>query len=203
MRATPFPNPLASSWRHDGRALVVLLLVTLSLSQGTARAAEDHADTYDEASILHEAKAFFGEASEGLGKAVEKAFDDYGRPNGYIKGDEVSAALSLGINYGDGELTLKSGEHTKVYWQGPTLGFDIGVNAAKVFILVYNLPNKDAIFRRYPGVDGSLYVVAGVGMNYQQRGNTVLAPIRVGVGWRTGANVGYMHYTRSRHYFPL
>jgi hypothetical protein len=201
MRARPFFALPTGPWQR--LRLALFLLAGLWLGQASAWAADDNKDTYDESSILQEAKAFFGEASEGLGKAVEKAFKDYGRPNGYIKGQEVSAAVSVGLSYGDGELTLKSGEHTKLYWQGPSLGFDLGVNASKVFILVYNLPNKDAIFQRFPGVDGSLYLVAGVGMNYQQRGDTVLAPIRVGVGWRTGANVGYMHYTRSRRYLPL
>lgn len=175
-------------------------LICLALSN-PARAAED--GTYDQASILQEAKTFFGETTEGLAKVIEKAFREQGRPVGYIKGEEVSAAVTLGVSYGKGDLQLKKGESTKVFWQGPSVGFDLGFNASKVFVLVYNLPNKDALFQRYPGVDGSLYWVAGVGMNYQQRGDTVLAPIRLGVGWRTGASVGYMHYTRERTYNPL
>ena len=194
-------NLLTSLHRH-GHVLLVILLASFWMGTGVALAADDK-NTYDQDSILQEAKEFFGEATEGLGKAIEKAFKEHGRPNGYIKGDEVSAAITVGLSYGKGELTLKNGQSTKVYWQGPSLGFDLGVNASKVFTLVYNLPDKDAIFQRYPGVDGSLYYVAGVGMNYQQRGDTVLAPMRLGVGWRAGASVGYMHYTRDRRYFPL
>lgn len=179
-------------------ALLALIGLTLSFP---ARAAEDN--TYDQTSVLQEAKSFFGETTEGLAKVIEKAFKEQGRPVGYIKGEEVSAALTLGISYGKGDLQLKNGETAKVFWQGPSIGFDLGFNASKVFVLVYKLPNKDALFQRYPGVDGSLYWVAGVGMNYQQRGDTVLAPIRLGVGWRTGASVGYMHYTRERTYNPL
>lgn len=184
------------------RAFLPGLLAVLWLApMAPAQAAEDN--TYDQDSIMKEAKMFFGEATEGLGKVIEKAFKDHGRPNGYIKGDELSAAITVGLSYGKGELKLKNGESVKVFWQGPSLGFDLGFNASKVFVLVYDLPDKDAIFQRFPGVDGSLYWVAGVGMNYQQRQDIVLAPIRLGVGWRAGASVGYMHYTRERSLFPL
>jgi hypothetical protein len=190
--------------RTPAGLLLLVLLACLGLAQASAQAAEKaQKDTYDQGDILKEAKEFFGEGAEGLGKAVEKAFKDHGQPNGYIKGEEVSGAITVGLSYGKGVLTLKSGGKADVYWQGPSLGFDLGLNASKVFILVYNLPNKDAIYQRFPGVDGSLYYVAGVGMNYQRRGDTVLAPIRLGVGWRAGASVGYMHYTRDRRYFPL
>lgn len=185
------------------RFILLALLALLWLAPVAARAAGDDKNTYDQTDILKEAKEFFGEGAEGLGKAVEKAFRDHGRPNGYIKGEEVSAAITVGLSYGKGDLTLKNGERAYVYWQGPSVGFDLGINASKVFILVYNLPDKDAIYQRFPGVDGSLYYVAGAGMNYQQRGDVVLAPIRLGVGWRAGASVGYMHYTRDRRYFPL
>jgi hypothetical protein len=184
------------------RAILLGLLACLSL---TARAAEDEKDnnTYDQTSILKEATEFFGEATEGLGKAIEKAFKEQGRPVGYIKGEELSAAVTVGLSYGKGDLTLKNGESAKVFWQGPSVGFDLGFNASKVFTLVYNLPSKHDIYQRFPGVDGSLYWVAGVGMTYQRRNNIVLAPIRLGAGWRTGASVGYLHYTRDRTYNPL
>lgn len=181
---------------------IFTLLALLWLVQSTpAHAADDN--TYDQDTILKEAKEFFGEATEGLGKVVEKAFKEQGRPVGYIKGDELSAAITVGLSYGKGELKLKNGETLKVFWQGPSVGFDLGFNASKVFVLVYNLTDKNDIYQRFPGVDGSLYWVAGVGMNYQQRQNIVLAPIRLGVGWRAGASVGYMHYTRERTYNPL
>lgn len=194
---------LYSGFRHgQARAFLLGLLALLWLGAlAPARAAEDN--TYDQDSVMREAKAFFGEATEGLGKVIEKAFKEQGRPVGYIKGEELSAAITVGLSYGKGELKLKSGESANLFWQGPSVGFDLGLNASKVFILVYNLPNADAIYQRFPGVDGSLYFVAGVGMNYQKRQDIVLAPIRLGVGWRAGASVGYMHYTRERSYFPL
>jgi hypothetical protein len=192
-------NPRARPWA--GMMSLVLLAMVWLLTAAPARAADDK--TYDKDTILREAAAFFGETTEGLAKVIEKAFAEQGRPNGYIKGEEVSAAVTVGLSYGRGELVLKSGERADLFWQGPSLGFDLGFNASKVFVLVYDLPDKDAIYQRFPGVDGSLYYVAGVGMNYQRRQDIVLAPIRMGVGWRAGASVGYMHYTRERSYFPL
>ena len=181
--------------------LLGLLAAIWLLQAGAARAAED--GTFDQDSVLNEARNFFGDTTEGLAKVIEKAFKEQGRPVGYIKGEELSAAITVGLSYGKGDLMLKNGESARVFWQGPSLGFDLGFNASKVFVLVYNLKDKNTLYQRFPGVDGSLYWVAGVGMNYQQRGDVVLAPIRLGVGWRTGASVGYMHYTRERTYNPL
>ncbi|MDP2834872.1 MAG: DUF1134 domain-containing protein [Pseudomonadota bacterium] len=178
------------------------LLACLSLI-APASAAEDEKNTYDQDSVMKEAKMFFGEATEGLAKVIEKVFKEQGRPVGYIKGEEVSAAITVGLSYGKGDLILKNGEAAKVFWQGPSIGFDLGFNASKVFTLVYNLPSKNDVYQRFPGVDGSLYWIAGVGVNYQRRNDIVLAPIRLGAGWRTGASVGYLHYTRERSYLPL
>lgn len=189
----------------ENRPLHLFLLGLMALfwlfQAGAARAAEDN--TYDQDSVMKEAKAFFGETTEGLAKVIEKAFKEQGRPVGYIKGEELSAAITVGLSYGKGDLVLKNGQTARVFWQGPSVGFDLGFNASKVFVLVYNLTDKSDIYQRFPGVDGSLYWVAGVGMNYQQRQNIVLAPIRLGVGWRAGASVGYMHYTKERTYNPL
>ena len=183
-------------------ALVRGLCIVLAVGNlATAQAAEQ--DGYDQDSVIRDATAFFGKSAEGVGKVIEKAFKEYGRPNGYIKGEEVSGAIGIGLRYGSGTLRLKSGEKTKVYWQGPSIGFDLGANTDKVFVLVYHLPSKADIFQRFPGVDGSLYYVGGAGINYQRRGDIVVAPIRLGVGMRTGASVGYMHYTRTKTLNPL
>lgn len=159
--------------------------------------------TYDQNTITHDVTEFFGSTTEGLAKVVEKAFQEHGRPNGFIKGEEASAAVTVGVRYGNGALTLKSGGSRKVYWSGPSVGFDLGANASKVFILVYHLAKLDDIFKRYAGVDGSLYYIGGAGINYQRRGSVVLAPIRLGVGLRAGASVGYMHYRREKSWLPL
>lgn len=161
------------------------------------------ADTYDQESTLQAATAFFGQTTEGLAKVIEKAFREQGRPNAYLRGEEVAAALTVGLRYGEGELETRSGRVRKVYWAGPSLGLDAGANASKVFVLVYRLPEPDAIYRRYPGVDGSLYVVGGAGLNYQRLDGVTLAPIRLGVGLRSGASVGYVHYRREKSLNPL
>lgn len=183
-----------------GPLVLLFALFWLSLT-APARAAED--DTYDQDSVLQAAVEFFGQTTEGLAKVIEKAFKEQGRPVGYIRGEEVAGAITVGLVYGQGDLTMKNGTTAKVYWQGPSIGFDLGLNASKVFVLVYNLKDKERIYQRFPGVDGSLYWAAGVGMNYQRRDDIVLAPIRLGVGWRAGASVGYMHYTRDRRWLPL
>ena len=137
---------------------------------------------------------------------VQKVFEEQGRPNGYISGEELSGAIGVGVSYGKGKLVLKrhrSQASYQVYWQGPSIGFDLGGNASKVFVLVYNLERVGSLFQRFPAVDGSLYFVAGVGVNYQKSGDVILAPIRTGVGFRAGVNVGYMHYTREHSWVPL
>ena len=192
-----------------GRLLLSLVLVPGLLSAGFAQEKktqpkqQDESKTYDQDSVLKDAESFFGKNTEGLAKVIEKAFADHGRPNGYIKGNEGAAALTVGLRYGDGTLVTKSMGTRHVYWTGPSIGFDAGANLSKVFVLVYHLPKTSAIFQRFPGVDGSLYFVGGVGMNYQQRNNIVLAPIRLGVGLRAGASVGYMHYTPKKTYIPF
>ena len=160
-------------------------------------------DTYDQDSVLRDAEAFFGKSTEGLAKVIEKAFKEYGRPNGYVKGEEASAAITVGLRYGNGLLIMKRYKPRRVYWQGPSIGFDLGANASKVFVLVYHLPSPARIFQRFPAVDGSFYYVGGVGINYQRRDGIVLAPIRLGVGLRAGASIGYMHYTRRKTYNPF
>ncbi len=166
-----------------------------------ALAADDN--TYDQDSILTAATDFFGNTTEGLAKVIEKAFKEQGRPNGYIKGEEASAALTVGVRYGDGQLTMKGGSTARVYWAGPSIGLDVGANASKVFTLVYKLPKVSAIYQRFPGVEGSLYYIGGAGINYQRLNGITLAPIRLGVGLRTGASVGYVHYRREKSYNPF
>jgi hypothetical protein len=160
--------------------------------------------TYSQDEVLAAAQRFFGTGAEGLATVIDHVFDELGRPNGYIEGNEGSGAIGVGLRYGDGYLRLKGGNGTtRVYWQGPSIGFDTGGNAARVFTLTYNLRRPDSIFHRYPGVDGSAYFVGGVGANYQRRENVTLAPIRAGVGFRLGANIGYLHYTRRRRINPF
>lgn len=168
-----------------------------------AVAADDKDSTYDQDSILKAATDFFGQTTEGLAKVIEKAFKEQGRPNAYIKGEEAGAAITVGLRYGDGQLLMKGGGSARVYWAGPSIGFDLGANASKVFTLVYHLPQVGAIYQRFPGVDGSLYYIGGAGINYQRLNGITLAPIRLGVGLRAGASVGYIHYRREKTINPF
>jgi len=181
--------------------LTGLMVLALSGAGAPARAADD--DSYSQDEILAKAKGFFGETTEGLAKAIEHVFEDQGRPNAYVTGEEISGAIGVGLRYGEGTLNRKNGQQRKVFWQGPSVGFDLGGNASKVFVLIYNLGDSEQIYQRFPGVDGSFYFVAGVGVNYQRSGDITLAPIRTGVGLRAGANVGYLHYTREKSWNPF
>jgi hypothetical protein len=185
-----------------------LLSLAVSSSAAPAPAAEQSAaagGTYTQNEIVNRAANFFGSTTEGLARAVERVFSEKGSPNAYITGVEGGGALVVGLRYGDGDLFMKANgdRPVKVFWQGPSVGFDVGGNASKVFVLIYNLPNTEAIYQRFPGVEGSAYVVAGVGVNYQQNGRVILAPMRTGVGLRLGANVGYLHYSKERNILPF
>ena len=160
-------------------------------------------DTFDQDTVLHDAEAFFGKGAEGLGKVIEKAFKENGRPVGYIKGQEAAGAITVGLIYGDGTLVMKGAKSRRVFWSGPSIGFDFGANASKVFVLVYHMQKSGAIFQRFPAVDGSFYYVGGAGINYQRRNGITLAPIRLGVGLRAGASIGYVHYTPKKTYNPF
>jgi len=163
----------------------------------------NYENSYDEESVVNAASDFLGGGSEAIAKVIEKAFKDLGRPNGYIIGTEVSAALVVGVRYGDGTLSHKIEGDSRLYWKGPSIGFDAGANGSRVFALVYNLHDVQDLYTRYPAVEGSAYFIGGVGMNYQQRGNVIIAPIRVGVGLRLGVNMGYMHLTQDRSWIPF
>jgi hypothetical protein len=146
-----------------------------------------------------------GIAAEAMGAAIERIFADQGdRPTGYIAGEEAAGAAAVGLRYGQGALHMKDGQPAQdVYWQGISIGWDIGGNASRVFTLVYGLYAPDAIYRRYPGVEGSAYLIGGLGVNYQRADGIVLAPVRTGVGLRLGANVGTMAYSRQRNVLPF
>lgn len=160
-------------------------------------------EPYSAEEIAKAANSFFGTTTEGLADIIERVFKQQGRPNAYIVGEEAGGAFAIGLRYGKGTLQYKGGEAIEVFWQGPSIGWDFGGNAARVLTLVYNLQTTNQLFQRYPGVDGSAYFVAGVGVNYQRAGTVTLAPIRTGVGFRLGANVGYLHYTPEQSWIPF
>ena len=185
-------------------ALGFLICTALCASLPSPAAAQIEKDeTYSEDEILQKATEFFGQTTAGLAKGIERVFADFGKPNGVITGQEFSGSFFVGLRYGKGTLDQKKAGKWPVYWQGPSIGVDFGGNASKVLTLVYNLKKPGDLYQRFPGIDGSLYYVAGISLNYQQAGDIVLAPIRTGVGLRAGANIGYLHYSQEHSWLPF
>lgn len=157
--------------------------------------------TMDE--IVNAGHGFFGSMSRGLAQSVEYLFQRSGRPNGYILGEEGGGAFIAGLRYGEGQLHTKNVGSHRVYWQGPSVGWDLGANGDRTMILVYHLPSVDQMYRHYAGLNGSAYLVAGLGVSLYSNETTMVAPIRTGVGARLGINVGYLKFTRQPTWNPF
>jgi hypothetical protein len=158
---------------------------------------------YSPNEIIDAGHHFFGGVSRGLATIVEKAVSQWGLPNGYVLGEEAGGAFVGGLRYGDGTLYTKNAGDVRVFWEGPTLGFDAGADGARTMMLVYNLPRTEAIFDRFGGIDGSAYFIGGFGMTALTANNIVLVPIRSGVGLRLGANLGYLKFTSRPTWNPF
>lgn len=159
--------------------------------------------TYGSHEIRAVGQDLFGSISAELASVLKFAFDSYGRPNGYVLGTEAGASFLAGLRYGHGELVTKQFGQRKIYWQGPSVGTDIGITGSRVMVLVYNLNDPRQIFNRFVGVEGAAYLVGGVGITFHKQGNLVLAPIRTGLGLRLGANIGYLKITPRRRLNPF
>jgi hypothetical protein len=168
-----------------------------------AMAQQASSEQYTFQEIIDAGHGFFGSTTGGLAKVVEKAFQQYGLPNGYILGQEGSGAFIAGLTYGEGELYTKNAGQHPVFWQGPSLGLDYGGQGARTMMLVYNLPAVPSLYARYGGVSGSAFVVAGVGMTALTNQQVVIAPIRTGLGARLGVNVGYLKFTQQPTWNPF
>lgn len=168
-------------------------------------ARDDHADsrTYSTSEINNAGHRFFGKITSGLANVIEHAFKKAGRPRGYILGEEGGGAFIAGLRYGEGILHMKDGTRQKVYWQGPSLGYDFGAEGSKTMILVYDIDHPGMIYSTFGGVSGSAYLVGGVGVTFMKNDDVTLAPIRSGIGLRLGANVGYLKYTRAPTWNPF
>lgn len=188
--------------RRSLAVLTMLLMVPMMVSAQEKNTPPKHT-TYKQDEVLTEAENFFGKGAKGIAEVIQKAFKDEGEPNAYIEGEEAGGAVAVGVRYGKGTLKYPGGGSRQVYWQGPSIGFDLGGNAAKTFILIYNLKDEQKLFQRFPGVDGSLYFVGGVGLNYARTDGITVAPVRLGVGWRQGASVGYIHFTPEKTLNPF
>jgi hypothetical protein len=158
---------------------------------------------YSPNELVNAGHQFFGTVSQGLATVIEKAVSNWGQPNGYVLGQEAGGAIVAGLRYGDGTLYTKNAGDLRVYWQGPSVGFDWGGDGARTMMLVYNLPRTDAVYQRFAGIDGSAYFIGGFGMTALTANNIVVVPIRSGVGLRLGANIGYLKFTPSATWNPF
>jgi len=160
-------------------------------------------DTFGPDEIVREGHRFFGTVSRGLAQVVEAAVSKWGEPNGYILGQEGSGAFVVGLRYGDGKLFTRNAGDRRVFWEGPSVGFDTGGEGARTMMLIYSLPATDAIYQRFAGIDGSAYFIGGFGMTALTANNIVVVPIRSGVGLRLGANIGYLKFTPKATWNPF
>lgn len=183
--------------------LAALLLTTLMLTVGPAAAQHRGGDRYAPEELSRAGHRFFGNVSRELASVMERAISQWGLPNGYVLGEEGSGAFVAGLRYGEGTLYTKNAGDMKVYWQGPSVGFDWGGDGARTMILVYNLPATEAIYQRFGGVAGSAYIIGGFGMTALTANNIVLVPIRSGLGLRLGANIGYLKFTPNATWNPF
>ncbi|MCT8999998.1 EipA family protein [Chelativorans intermedius] len=185
-----------------GLALVALAMLGAAILMPVPAArAQQNGYTMDE--IIEAGSDFFGATSGGLATLVEKIFSSYGLPNGYVLGEEGSGAIVGGLTYGEGMLYTKNAGDHPVYWQGPSIGWDFGGQGSRVMVLVYNLETVNDLYRRYAGVAGSAYLVAGLGFNVLKNGPVLIVPIRTGVGARLGVNLGYLKLTPSPTWNPF
>jgi hypothetical protein len=159
--------------------------------------------TFTSNEILDTGHRFFGTVARGLAQIVEKAGSQWGLPNGYVLGQEAGGAITVGLRYGEGALYTKNAGDLRVYWQGPSIGFDFGGEGARTMMLIYSLPATEAIYQRFGGIDGSAYFVGGLGMTALTANNIVVVPIRTGVGLRLGANIGYVKFTPQATWNPF
>ena len=161
------------------------------------------ANTYREDDLIGAAEGVFGKGAQGLAGIIEDILRKQGEPNGYITGREAGGAIAVGLRYGSGTLHHKIEGNRPVYWTGPSLGFDLGANAANAFVLVYNLNDTADLYHRFAAGEGQAYLVGGFHVSYLRKGDIVLIPVRMGAGLRLGANIGYMKFSQRQRWVPL
>ncbi|WP_336276481.1 DUF1134 domain-containing protein [Bartonella sp. CB178] len=190
-------------WRKRIIFLTFLLLVTVNSAQPQPRPVERGGPHYSLQEIIDSGHIFFGKTAGGIAVAIENIFSKYGHPTAYILGEEASGAFFAGLTYGEGQIFTKLNGQHKVFWQGPSVGWDFGGQGSRLMILVYDLNNINNLWGRYGGISGSAYLIAGVGFHVLKRNNALLIPIRTGIGARLGVNVGYLKLTPTPTWNPF
>jgi len=186
-----------------GLTLAIAALVMAAPASAAGTCMPGHPQTYSQNELIDAGHRFFGDVAQGLASIVEHAVAEHGLPNGYILGQEGSGAFIGGLRYGEGTLSTKNAGQCEVFWQGPSIGADVGGNGDRVMMLVYNLPDVTSVYQRFYGVSGSAYVVAGLGMTVLSRDNVFVAPIVAGVGARFGVNLSYLKFTDHPTWNPF
>lgn len=182
---------------------LIPLVIAALFAAAPPASAQQAGNLYSSEELVSTGNQFFGQISGGLATVIERAVSSYGQPNGYILGQEGGGAIFGGLRYGEGILYTRNAGQFRVYWQGPTLGIDIGAEGARTMMLVYDLPSTNAIYTRFGGVDGSAYVVGGFGITALRNGPVTVVPVRSGVGARLGINVGYLKFTPEATWNPF
>jgi len=187
---------------YAAASLVLPATGALAQTTGSVSRAQQR-ETFTTEELVVKGHEFFGKASRGVGQAIEFVFQNQGEPTAYIVGEEAAGAFVGGLRYGEGTIYYKDGTTQRIFWQGPSLGFDFGGNGSRTMTLVYNSTSPDDLYTRFGGVEGAAYLIGGLGVNFQQKDDIVLAPIRTGVGARLGANVGYLKYSPRAKWNPF
>ncbi len=196
-------NATFSFFSHILNALLLTMLLSITIISTNTVAKAQSSEHYSSQEVLNAGHKFFGATSGNIAAAFEKAFAKYGLPNGYILGEEASGAFIAGLRYGEGFLYTKNAGDHKVFWQGPSIGWDYGADGNRTMMLVYHLPNVDTLYKRYAGVTGSAFAIGGVGVTALTRQGVHLVPIRTGVGARLGINLGYLKLRKTPRVNPF
>lgn len=199
--ATPVPaapyNPPSTGATYAAPATVA------PVAANAASNAPANGQTYHEDDLIGAAEGVFGKGAKGLAQIIQDILKKQGEPNAYIVGREAGGAFALGLRYGSGTLYHKVEGQRPAYWAGPSIGFDAGANAANTFVLVYNLYNTEDLYHRFGAGEGQAYMIGGFNVSYLRRGDVVLIPVRMGVGFRLGINGGYMKFSKKQNWNPL
>ena len=201
--------PMLNSHKIFATAMIIGLcasfggLATAQTTGSVSKAKKHSTSTYTTEEIMSQGHQFFGKASRGVGQAIEYVFQNQGEPTAYIVGEEGAGAFVGGLRFGEGTIYYKDGNSQKIYWQGPSIGWDFGGNGARTLTLVYGSQSPEDLYSRFGGVEGSAYLVGGMGVNFQRKDDIILAPIRTGVGARLGANIGYLKYSDKPTWNPF
>ncbi|WP_455481676.1 DUF1134 domain-containing protein [Bartonella sp. B35(2025)] len=190
-------------WYKNIVPLIFLLFVTINITYAQSIPIEKNEPRYSLQEIIDSGHIFFGKTASGIATAIENIFSQYGYPNAYILGEEASGAFFAGLTYGEGHIFTKSHGQHKIFWQGPSVGWDFGGQGSRLMILIYNLNNINNLWGRYGGISGSAYLIAGVGFHVLKRNDILLIPVRTGIGARLGINVGYLKLTHTPTWNPF